>query len=103
MQAESPKKVEAKVRGTKLSLRGRVISAKMAKTIAVEVQRLRKDPTYGKYVKVRKKFLAHDEKGEAGLGDLVEIFECKPISRRKRWRLARVLARAPAVIQGAEQ
>ena len=103
MQAESANKVQTKARGTKLSLRGRVTSAKMAKTIVVEVVRLGKDPTYGKYLKRRKKFLAHDEKGEAALGDLVEIFECRPISRRKRWRLARVLERAPAAMQEIEQ
>ena len=102
MQAESAKKVETKVRGTKLSLKGRVVSTKMTKTIVVEVEHLQKDPTYGKYVKKRKKFLAHDEKSEAGLGDLVEIIECRPISRRKCWRLARVLKQAPAAIQGVE-
>jgi len=70
---------------------GVVASDRMQKTIAVEVERLVKVPKYGKYVRRRSLFLAHDEKGEAHPGDKVEIQECRRLSKRKSWRLVRVL------------
>lgn len=75
---------------------GKVVSIKMQKTITVAVERLVKHPTYGKYVRRTTKLLAHDENNECQEGDLVEIQECRPLSRRKAWRLARVVTRAQA-------
>ena len=74
---------------------GVVSSARRAKTIAVEVNRLVKFPKYGKYVKRTTRYHAHDEKGEARLGDTVEITETRPISKQKRWRLVRIVQRKP--------
>lgn len=77
-------------------LTGKVVSNKMQKTITVSVERLVKHPTYGKYVRRTTKLLAHDENNECKEGDVVEIQECRPLSRRKAWRLARVVSRAQA-------
>ena len=76
------------------TLTGTVVSSKMDKTIAVEVERLIKHPTYGKYVRRTTKLLAHDEKNECREGDTVAISECRPLSRRKAWQLVRVIERA---------
>ncbi len=81
---------------TARTLTGTVVSSKMDKTISVEVERLIKHPTYGKYVRRTTKLLAHDENNECREGDTVAISECRPLSRRKAWRLARVIERAPA-------
>ena len=78
------------------TLTGTVVSNKMDKTISVQVDRLIKHPTYGKYVRRRTKLLAHDEKNECREGDMVAIAECRPLSRHKSWRLVRVIERAPA-------
>ena len=78
------------------TLTGRVTSNKMNKTIAVEIERLVKHPTYGKYVRRTTRLLAHDEKNESREGDTVAIVECRPLSRRKSWRLLRVVTRADA-------
>ena len=69
------------------TLTGQVVSNKMDKTIAVAVERLVKHPTYGKYVRRTTKLLAHDENNECTEGDTVSIKPCRPLSRRKRWRL----------------
>ena len=81
------------VRG-KRTLTGRVVSNKMQKTIAVEVERLVKHPAYGKYVRRTTKLLAHDESGASREGDLVRITPCRPLSRRKSWRLLEVVQKA---------
>ncbi|GMU70498.1 MAG: 30S ribosomal protein S17 [Steroidobacteraceae bacterium] len=73
---------------------GRVVSSKMQKTIAVEVERLVKHPVYGKYIRRTTRLLAHDENGESREGDRVSIAQCRPMSRRKSWRLVAVLERA---------
>jgi small subunit ribosomal protein S17 len=73
---------------------GRVVSNKMDKTIAVEIERLIKHPRYGKYIRRTTKLLAHDEANESRQGDVVTIAECRPISRRKSWKLVSVLERA---------
>ena len=75
------------------TLTGRVVSNKMQKTIAVEIERLVKHPTYGKYLRRTTKLLAHDENGESREGDRVSIAQCRPMSRRKSWRLVEVLER----------
>ena len=79
---------------TQRTLTGRVVSNKMDKTIAVEVQRLVKHPRYGKFIRRTTKLLAHDESNESRTGDTVTIAECLPLSRRKSWRLVSVLERA---------
>jgi small subunit ribosomal protein S17 len=66
----------------------------MQKTIAVEVERLVKHPRYGKFIRRTTKLLAHDESNESRIGDTVTIAECRPLSRRKSWRLVSVLERA---------
>lgn len=72
---------------------GIVVSDKMTKTVVVRVDRLVKHPVYRKYVKRRKKFMAHDEKG-AKIGDKVMIVETRPLSARKRWRVVEIIQRA---------
>jgi small subunit ribosomal protein S17 len=76
------------------TLTGRVVSNKMQKTIAVEIERLIRHPTYGKYIRRTTKLLAHDEDGASKEGDLVIITPCRPMSRRKSWRLLEVVQRA---------
>lgn len=65
------------------------------KTITVVVEYSAKHSKYGKYIRRSTKFQVHDEKNEAGVGDRVEITECRPLSKTKCWRLLRVLNRAP--------
>lgn len=72
---------------------GIVASDKMTKTVTVRVDRLVKHPVYRKYVKKRKKFMAHDELG-AKIGDKVKIVETRPLSARKRWRVVEIIQRA---------
>ena len=76
------------------TLTGRVVSNKMQKTIAVEIERLIRHPTYGKYIRRTTKLLAHDESGASREGDLVTITPCRPMSRRKSWRLLAVVEKA---------
>ena len=90
MSAEETK-VEAKGART---LTGRVVSTKMQKTVAVEIERLIKHDVYGKFIRRTTKLLAHDEKGESHEGDLVKIAPCRPMSRRKSWQLVEVLEKA---------
>ena len=78
-------------RGNRTVLTGKVTSAKMEKTIVVEVQRLVQHPKYRRVLKISKKFYAHDEKRAAKLGDTVRIVSSRPLSRLKRWRLKEVL------------
>jgi small subunit ribosomal protein S17 len=73
---------------------GIVVSAKAAKTVVVRVDRLVQHPLYGKRVRQRRRFMAHDERGECHEGDRVLIIESPPLSRHKRWRVSKVLLRA---------
>jgi ribosomal protein uS17 len=73
---------------------GLVASNKMDKTISVVIERRLQHPIYGKYVKKSKKLIAHDENNECQIGDLVQIMETRPLSRRKRWRLISILEKA---------
>ena len=73
---------------------GRVSSDKMEKTVVVEVVRFKRDAMYKKYVRVRKRYKAHDEQNEFKVGDRVEIMEHRPISKDKRWKVVRLVARA---------
>ncbi|MBF25281.1 MAG: 30S ribosomal protein S17 [Flavobacteriales bacterium] len=70
---------------------GLVSSNSMDKSIVVSVERRVKHPVYGKFVKSTSKFVAHDEKNICNVGDLVSIMETRPISKRKCWRLVKVL------------
>lgn len=79
----------------KRKLIGRVASNKMNKTIVVEVVRYKMDQMYKKYVKVRKRYQAHDENNDCRIGDRVEIIEHRPLSKMKRWKLSNIIERAP--------
>lgn len=75
---------------------GRVASDKMNKTVVVEVVRYKVDRVYKKYVKVRRRYKAHDENNEYKTGDRVEIVEHRPLSKEKRWKVAALIERAVA-------
>ena len=73
---------------------GKVVSSKMQKSIIVTVERRVPHPIYKKYFKRTSRLMAHDEKREAGVGDIVKIMETRRISNRKRWRLVEILQKA---------
>jgi len=73
---------------------GVVTSNKMAKSIVVKIETKVMHPKYGKFVKHSKKFMAHDENQECGIGDTVTIMETRPLSKLKRWRLVQVVEKA---------
>jgi len=77
--------------GFRRKMIGRVVSAKMRKTVVVEVVTHRRDPLYGKYVRSRVRYKAHDEQNQFKPGDEVEIQEHRPISRDKRWLVTRLV------------
>lgn len=73
---------------------GLVTSNKMEKSIVVSVERKQKHPMYGKFIKLTRKFHAHDEKNECNIGDTVRIMETRPLSKTKNWRLVEIIERA---------
>lgn len=73
---------------------GKVVSNKMQKSITIAVDRKVKHPIYGKFLNRTTKFMAHDEKNEAGIGDTVRIMETRPLSKSKRWRLVEIIEKA---------
>jgi len=79
------------------TLVGRVVSDKMQKTVTVRVERRVKDPMMGKIITRSKKYHAHTETNEFKEGDLVEIAECRPLSRTKAWRVTRLVEKSKAV------
>lgn len=79
------------------ALTGTIVSDKMNKTVTVLVERKVKHPLYGKIIRLSKKYHAHDEGNEYQLGDVVVIEECRPISRTKAWRVARLVEKARLV------
>ena len=79
------------------TLTGRVVSDKMDKTITVLIERRVTHPLYGKIVTRSKKYHAHDEKNECHEGDLVTIEECRPISKTKAWRVAKLVEKVGTV------
>ena len=83
-----------KIKRNKRVLTGIVVSNKPDKTIVVRCERIVKHPLYKKFIRKRKKFMAHDPRNECGMGDKVQIIESRPISRRKRWRLLKILEKA---------
>ncbi|EKO39006.1 MAG: 30S ribosomal protein S17 [Solidesulfovibrio magneticus str. Maddingley MBC34] len=75
-------------------LTGVVVSDKADKTIVVMVETLVKHPLYKKYIRRRKKFMAHDPQNDCGIGDTVSIIEHRPLSARKRWHLEKIMEKA---------
>lgn len=73
---------------------GKVVSNKMTKSITIAIDRKVKHPIYGKFMNKTTKFMAHDEKNEAGIGDIVRIMETRPLSKNKRWRLVEIIEKA---------
>ncbi|MDR0634389.1 MAG: 30S ribosomal protein S17 [Azoarcus sp.] len=88
---------EQQVRKVRRTLVGRVVSDKMDKTVTVLVERRVKHPLYNKIVTKSAKYHAHVENGVAGQGDLVEIEECRPISRTKTWLVTQVVEKARVI------
>ncbi|MBN1237764.1 MAG: 30S ribosomal protein S17 [Gammaproteobacteria bacterium] len=70
---------------------GRVVSNKMDKSVTVAIERLIKHPVYGKYIRRTTKVVAHDEDNACREGDTVAIAECRPISKRKSWRVVEIV------------
>jgi small subunit ribosomal protein S17 len=93
MATETPNTAVAETRHERQILTGKVTSAKMEKTIVVEVLRLVQHPKYRRVVRISKKFYAHDEQRQAKTGDTVRIVASRPMSKLKRWRLKEVLTR----------
>lgn len=81
-------------KGTKKIREGLVVGNKADKTIRVEVERLYSHPLYGKKLRTKKVFAAHDEENQCQVGDRVRIVETRPLSKTKRWRLLEILERA---------
>jgi len=73
---------------------GKVISNKMQKSIVVSLERKIPHPLYKKYHKLTSTLMAHDEKREAGIGDIVKVMETRPLSKSKRWRLVEIIEKA---------
>ena len=86
--------VSAAERNDRKTRQGYVVSDKMDKTVVVEVEDRVKHPLYGKVIRRSSKVKAHDEKGDAGVGDRVRIMETRPLSATKHWRLVEVLEKA---------
>jgi len=85
---------EFKYKGNRRVLTGLVVSDKADKTIVVRVETLVKHPLLKKYIRRRKKFMAHDPSNDCGIGDKVQIVESRPMSKRKRWHLVQILEKA---------
>jgi small subunit ribosomal protein S17 len=81
---------------------GRVVSNKMQKSVTVSVERLVRHPVYGKFIRRTTTIMAHDEESTCREGDTVAIVECRPISKRKAWRVVEVLERAPVETGASE-
>jgi len=100
--AETTEQHSDKERGSRRRLQGRIVSdthtaGRAKKTVTVEVQRRYRDPVYGKYVKSRKKYHAHDETETYRTNDLVEIEESRPLSATKRWVVVKLVTRPEEV------
>jgi small subunit ribosomal protein S17 len=81
-------------RGRRKVMVGKVVSDKMDKTVVVLVERLQMHPLYGRVMKRSKKLVAHDEKNQCHVGDLIKVMETRPLSRRKRWRVVEIQVKA---------
>jgi len=85
------------MREQRRALVGTVVSDKMQKTVVVQVERISRHPVYGKVIKSHKKYKAHDEANEARMGDVVQIRECRPISKDKKFYVETILERAVVI------
>ena len=95
MSADQPQQdVQAEPRSERKTARGIVMSNKMDKTLVVQVNRKVRHPVYEKFVSKKTKLYAHDDQGEAKVGDIVEIVQTRPLSKLKRWRLLRIVQKA---------
>ena len=92
--ATAPAVPAAYGRGRRKLRQGKVVSAKMEKTIIVVIESRVRHPLYGKFMKRSKRFKAHDEESTCGEGDTVEIMETRPLSKEKRWRVVRIVEKA---------
>lgn len=81
-------------RGRRQVLAGTVVSDKMDKTVTIKVERTVMHPLYKRFMKKSQKYVAHDETNECNIGDRVVITACRPLSRRKRWRVTEIVERA---------
>jgi small subunit ribosomal protein S17 len=90
-------------RGQPKSRIGTVLSAKMTKTVVVQVERRMKHGRYGKYLTEKNKYKAHDEDQACKIGDQVRIVETRPMSKDKRWRVAEILRPADTVLEAHSQ
>ena len=86
--------MENNVRKTRASKVGTVVSSAMDKTVVIKVESVVKHGLYHRFVQRSRKFMAHDEENTCKIGDRVQIVECRPLSRHKRWRVSQVLERA---------
>ena len=86
--------MELEQRGFRKTRTGVVVSNKMDKTIVVAIKTKVRHPRYGKMVNRTRKFKAHDEQNQCGIGDTVRIMETRPLSKDKRWRLVEVIEKA---------
>ncbi len=91
---QAAEQTELAPRGRKIEVVGEVVSNKMQKTISVLVYRMVRHKKYGKFLKKTSVFKAHDEKGQAKMGDIVRIHETRPLSKTKRWALSEVVETA---------
>jgi small subunit ribosomal protein S17 len=90
-KVEKVEQVERKKRKVRV---GTVVSDKMQKTVVVQIERLVKHPVYKRYVRRRKRFKVHDEKGECRVGDVISFTETRPLSKDKCWRFLKLIERA---------
>jgi small subunit ribosomal protein S17 len=90
----TPAATSTEARGNRKTRIGVVTSSKMDKTIVVTITTLKQHPLYGRTLRRSTKFKAHDENNDCGVGDTVEIMECRPLSKEKNWRLLRIVERA---------
>lgn len=101
-QTENKQDAASDTRGARKKLRGRVVTdthnpGRPKKTVVVLVERRYRDPVYGKYVKSRKKYAAHDETEQFRTNDVVEISESRPLSATKRWIVTKLVSRPEEV------
>ena len=85
---------DTEIRNARKVRTGTVISLSGNKTITVQIEYRKHHPKYGKMMTIHKKLHCHDEKNEAGLGDIVRVMETRPLSKTKRWRLVEIVERA---------
>ena len=88
--------------GRRKEVIGMVISKRMQKTIVVEVSRQKSHAFYGRVIAKAKKFYAHDERGEAQVGDFVRLEETRPLSKLKRWRLKEIIRKTALAAETTE-